>query len=38
MPCSRTGRGKRAIIKKPVPITKSLAARLKSNRAGDAPL
>jgi integrase len=38
MPCSRKGRGKRAIIKRPVPITKSLAAKLKSNRAADAPL
>jgi integrase len=38
MPSSRKGRGKRAITRKPVPITKALAAKLKSNRAADAPL
>jgi integrase len=38
MPSSRKGRGKRAITKRPVPITKALAAKLKSNRAADAPL
>jgi integrase len=38
MPCSKKGRGKRAITKKPVPITRALAAKLKSNRPADAPL
>ncbi len=41
MPCSRKGRGKRAITHKPVPITADLAAKLKASAAGraaDAPL
>jgi integrase len=37
MPCSRKGRGRKP-AKRPVPITAALAAKLKSNRAADAPL
>jgi integrase len=37
MPCSRKGRSRKP-AKRPVPITKSLAARLKTNRAAEAPL
>ena len=37
MPCSRKGRGKRAITHKPVPITADLAAKLKASAAGRAP-
>ena len=37
MPCSRKGRGKRAITHKPVPITADLAAKLKASAVGRAP-
>jgi integrase len=37
MPCSRKGGGRRAITRKPVPITLSLAAKLKAAAAGRAP-
>jgi integrase len=37
MPCSRKGRSRKP-AKRPVPITKSLAGRLKTNRPAEAPL
>jgi integrase len=37
MPCSRKGKNRKA-GKRPVPITASLAAKLRSNRLADAPL
>lgn len=36
MPCSRKGRGRRAITHKPVPIPPTLAAKLKASAAGRA--
>ena len=38
MPSSRKGRNRNKAEKRPVPITPALAAKLKSNRAADAPL